>query len=135
MGSRIIGSPPMNFFECTLVEKDGGGVLDVTEFQVPLSKENFAVIRKDASASDLVLGVRPEDMKVTKHSVPNGIQAKVYVTEPIGDSVIVDARIGGTLVKAKADPSFQARLDDTVYLTFDIERMHVFDKKTGNTII
>jgi len=130
----FIGSPPKNFFECTLVEKDGGGVLDVTEFQVPLSKEHFAVIH-DTSASDLVLGVRPEDMKVTKHSVPNGIQAKVYVTEPIGDSVIVDARIGGTLVKAKADPSFQARLDDMVYLTFDIERLHVFDKKTGNTII
>jgi multiple sugar transport system ATP-binding protein len=125
----------MNFFECTLVEKDGGGVLNATEFQVPLSKENFAVIRKDASASELVLGVRPEDMEVTKHSVPNGIKAKVYVTEPIGDSVIVDARISGTLVKAKADPSFQARLDDIVYLTFEIERMHVFDKKTGNTII
>ena len=131
----FIGSPPMNFFECTLVEKDGGGALDASEFQVPLSKENFAVIRKDASASDLVLGVRPEDMKVTKHSVPNGIQAKVYVTEPIGDSVIVDTRIGGTLVRAKTDPSFQARLDDTIYLTFDTEKMHVFDKKTGNTII
>jgi hypothetical protein len=46
----------------------------------------------------------------------------------------VDARIGGTLTKAKADPAFQANLDDMVYLTFDPEKMHVFDKKTGTTI-
>jgi multiple sugar transport system ATP-binding protein len=131
----FIGSPPMNFFDCTLVEKEGRGVLDVTEFQVPLSTENLAAIRKSASTSDLVLGVRPEDMTVTKHSVPNGIQAKIYVTEPIGDSVIVDARIGRTLTKAKAPPSFEAKLDDTVYLTFDTQRMHVFDKKTGDTIL
>jgi multiple sugar transport system ATP-binding protein len=131
----FIGSPPMNFFDCSLVEKDGGGALDVTEFQVPLSKESFDVIRKDGSGSELVLGVRPEDMKVSKSSVPNGIQAKVYVIEPIGDSVIVDARIGATLIKARADPHFQAKLDDIVYLTFDTQRMHVFDKKMGTTII
>lgn len=131
----FIGSPPMNFFDCTFVEKDGGGALDVTEFQVTLSKETLDVIRKDASGSELVLGVRPEDMKVSKSSVPDGIQATVYVIEPIGDSVIVDARVGGTLIRAKADPAFQARLDDTVYLTFDTKRMHVFDKKTGITIL
>ena len=131
----FIGSPPMNFFDCTLVEKDDGGVLDVTEFQVPLSKENIAVIRKVASTSELVLGVRPEDMTVTKHSVPDGIKAKIYVTEPIGDSVIVDARIGETLVKAKAPPSFEAKFDDDVYLTFDTQRMHVFEKKTGNLVL
>jgi len=102
---------------------------------VPLSKENFGVIRKNASGLELVLGVRPEDMKVSKSTVPDGIQAKIYVIEPIGDSVIVDARIGATLIKAKADPTFQAKLDDTVYLTFDTKRMHVFDKKTGTTII
>jgi multiple sugar transport system ATP-binding protein len=131
----FIGSPPMNFFDCSLVEKDGKSALDVTEFQVPLSKETSDVIRKNASGPELALGVGPEDMKVSKSAVPDGIQAKVYVTEPIGDSVIVDARIGGTLIKAKADPAFQARLDDTVYLTFDTKRMHVFDKKTGTTII
>ena len=131
----FIGSPPMNFFDCTLAEKDGGGVLDATEFQVPLSRETFAVIKKDATSSELALGVRPEDMKVSKQEVPNGIRVKVYVIEPIGDSAIVDARIGGTLIKAKADPTFQAKLDDIIYLTFDTRKMHVFDKKTGTTIV
>jgi ABC-type sugar transport system ATPase subunit len=69
------------------------------------------------------------------HSVSNGIQAKIYVTEPIGDSVIVDARIGERLVRAKVHARFDAKFDDTVYLTFDTQRMHVFDKKTGEVVI
>ncbi len=131
----FIGNPPMNFFECVLVEKDGGGLLDGKEFKVPLSEEEFAISRKGSSASEVVLGVRPEDMKVSKHSVPNGIRANVYVTEPVGDSVLVDARVGGTLVRVRADPYFKAKTDDVVYLTINTERIHVFDKKTGGAVI
>ena len=99
----FIGSPPMNFFDCSLVEKDGGGMLDVTEFQVPLSKET---LRCDPKGR-LWVGARSR-RQTRRHegqqeAVPDGIQAKVYVIEPIGDSIIVDARIGGTLIKAKAD--------------------------------
>jgi multiple sugar transport system ATP-binding protein len=131
----FIGSPPMNFLDCTLVEKNGQSILDAGEFQVPLAKEISDVIRKDCSTPELVLGVRPEDMRVDRRPVPNGIPAKVYVTEPIGDSVIVDLRVGAALVKAKADAKFETRIEDTVYLTFNAERIHVFDKKTGTTII
>ena len=131
----FIGSPPMNFFDCTMVEKEGQAILDAGEFQVPLSKEIAHVIRKDASTSELVLGVRPEDMKVGKAPVLGGIEGKVYVTEPIGDCVIVDVRVGGTLIKARADAMFQAGIEDTVYLTYDSERIHVFDKKTSATIV
>jgi len=131
----FIGSPPMNFFGCTLTERNGQGVLDAGEFQMPLSKEIWHVVQKDASTSELVLGVRPEDTKVSKTSVPGAIQCKVYVTEPIGDSVIVDVMVGEALMRARADAAFRARIEDTVYVTFDTERMHIFDKKTGTTLI
>jgi multiple sugar transport system ATP-binding protein len=131
----FIGSPPMNFFDCTLTEKSGQGVLDAGEFQVPLSKETWHAVQKDASTSELVLGVRPEDTKVSRTSVPAGIQGQVYVTEPIGDSVIVDVKVGEALMRARADASFQAHTEDTVYVTFNTERMRIFDKKTGTALI
>jgi len=131
----FVGSPPMNFFDCTIVEKNGQDILDAGEFQIPLSKELLRVIRKGSSASELILGVRPEDTKVGKGPVPGAMQGRVYVTEPIGDCVIVDVKIGEVLIKAKADAMFQARIEDSVYLSFNTERMHVFDKKTGTTII
>jgi ABC-type sugar transport system ATPase subunit len=131
----FIGSPPMNFFDCELSEKDGLGLLDAGEFQVPLPNETWHVVKKDASTSELVLGVRPEDMKVSETSVPGAIRGQVYVTEPIGDSVIVDVKVGEALMRARADAAFEAQIEDTVYVTFDTERMHIFDKKTGTTLI
>jgi multiple sugar transport system ATP-binding protein len=131
----FIGSPPMNFFDCSLVEKDGQGTLDAGEFQVPLPKETWHVLQSDPSASELVLGVRPEDTKVSKSSVPGGIRGKVYVTEPIGDSVIVDVKVGDALMRARAEASFKARIEENVFVTFNIERMHIFAKKTGTTLI
>jgi len=131
----FIGSPPMNFFDCTLVEKNGQGVLDAGEFQVPLPKQTWHVLREKASTSEVILGIRPEDTKVSKTPVPGGIEGKVYVTEPIGDCVIVDARVGGAIIKAKADAMFEAGIEDTVYFTFNVPRMHIFGKKSGTTII
>ena len=131
----FIGSPPMNFFDCSLSEKNGQGILDAGEFQIPLSKETWHVLQKGASTSELVLGVRPEDMKVSKTPVPAGIRGEIYVTEPIGDCVIVDVKVGEALMRARADADFKARIEDAVYVTFNTERMHVFDKKTGTTLI
>jgi multiple sugar transport system ATP-binding protein len=131
----FIGSPPMNFFDCSLTEKDGHGALDAGEFQVPLTGEVWHVLKMDTSTSELVFGVRPEDTKVSKTSVPGGIQGEVYVTEPIGDSVIVDLKVGEALMKARADAAFQARIEDTVYVTFNTQRIHIFDKKSGTTLI
>jgi multiple sugar transport system ATP-binding protein len=130
----FIGSPPMNFMNCSLVEKNGQGILDAAEFQLSVPKSMLDVLRISSSVSELVLGIRPEDMRVSKQAIPNGIEGKVYVTEPIGDSVIVDVRIGGTVIRAKADPYFQAVIEDKVYVTFSVERMHVFDRK-GTTLV
>ena len=50
-------------------------------------------------------------------------------------SVIVDVKVGEAVMKARADAAFQARIEDIVYVTFNTKRMHVFDKKTGMTLI
>jgi len=67
---------------------------------VPLPKETLLLLQKDASTSERILGVRPENMRVSNISGPDGIHGRVYVTEPIGDSVIVDVKVGEALMKA-----------------------------------
>lgn len=131
----FIGSPPMNFFDCILSEKSGQGILEAGEFQVPLPKETWRALQKDASTSELVFGVRPEDTKVSKTSVPGGIEGKVYVTEPTGDSIIVDVKVGKAIMRARADAASQFNIEDTVYMTFNMERMHIFNKKSDTTLI
>jgi ABC-type sugar transport system ATPase subunit len=57
------------------------------------------------------------------------------VVEPIGDSVIVDANVGKNLVKARADASFVAEIEEKIYLTFNKEKIHIFDKRQQSAIV
>ena len=61
--------------------------------------------------------------------------ATVYVTEPRGHNVIVDLRLGDTVIRALGDRDDErlAHLapDDRVYLRIDPARVHVFDRQTG----
>jgi len=131
----FIGSPAMNFFDCTFKTRDGGGVLDAGEFSIEVENDFAEVVRKNASGPEVILGIRPEDVSVTKKREPGSIDASVYVVEPIGDCVIVDANVGKNLVKARADASFVADIEEKVYLTFNQSKIHVFDKKQQTAIL
>jgi multiple sugar transport system ATP-binding protein len=131
----FIGSPAMNFFDCTFKSRDGSGILDAGEFSVEIGSDMAEAVRKDTTGPEVILGIRPEDITVSKTRQPASIEGSVYVIEPIGDSVIVDANVGKNIVKARADPSFQADIEEKVYLTFDKSRIHIFDKKKQTAII
>jgi multiple sugar transport system ATP-binding protein len=131
----FIGSPAMNFFDCTFRTRDGGGLLDAGEFSIEVGNDVADIVRKNTSGPEVILGIRPEDVSVTKKREPGSIEASVYVVEPIGDSVIVDANVGKNLLKARAGASFVAEIEEKVYLTFNQSKIHVFDKKQQTAIL
>ena len=131
----FIGSPPMNFIDCSFVEKDGTAVLDAGVFTVDVS-EFKDVIKQNATGSEVVLGLRPEDVSVQKERKPGElIESEIYVMEPLGSELIIDLKVGDWIVKAKSAPDFTAKIGDTAWIMFDKKKMHVFDRKTQKTII
>jgi multiple sugar transport system ATP-binding protein len=131
----FVGSPAMNFFDCSFKDEDGVGVLDTGEFAFVVPNDVAAVLRENSSGSELVFGIRPEDISVKKKPEPESVEGTVYVLEPIGESVIVDAYIGQRFVRARAEASFKAETDEKIYLTFDQARLHIFDKKQETAIL
>jgi multiple sugar transport system ATP-binding protein len=131
----FIGSPAMNFFDCTFRTREGGGILDAGEFSVEITSDMADLVRRSNAGSEVILGVRPEDIAVSKTRQPTAIEGSVYVVEPIGESVIVNANIGKSLVKARADPSFHAEIDDKVYIALNQNKVHIFDKNKQTTIV
>ncbi len=129
----FIGSPPTNFFDCTLTGED---TLDCAEFAYPLPKELAEAARKGTS-EQCVLGVRPQDISVYEKSVKEEgiVKAKVDVTEPIGDQLILDLTVGDYLVKAVVSPGFKAEAGDELWITFSTDKIHIFNKKTGKTLV
>lgn len=131
----FIGSPPMNLIDCTLTEKDGSTYLDAEAFTLLISEDIRDVIKENASGSELILGIRPENISLAKKRTPEAImKAEVYVTEPLGSEIIVDIKIGDDIIKARVAPDFIVGPGDAVWLLINRERIHIFDKKTEETI-
>ena len=132
----FIGSPPMNFVDCTITEKDGLYFLDAGIFTIPISDDVSKIIKEKATSSELILGVRPEDAYIEKKRTPsNLIEAEVYVTEPLGSEVIIDLKVGNNLIKARTTPDFVISMGEKVWIGFNEEKIHLFDKKTEKAII
>jgi multiple sugar transport system ATP-binding protein len=131
----FIGSPPTNFFDCTLME-GVPCILNTGEFKYPLP-ENVAKAAKKCVSTACILGVRPQDVLVYKDSkIKKGlVKAMLDVIEPLGDVTILDLKVGDYLVKAVVSPDFKAELGDELWIEFPTKKIHIFDKKTGATLV
>jgi len=128
----FIGSPPTNFFECTLTPE---GVLDAKEFTYPLQKDLLEAT-ETATSNEVILGIRPQDIGVyqEKKAKKNLIKASLYTTEPLGDSMILDLRIGDYIIKAVVNPDFKIEGVKDLWVEFPAEKVYLFDKKTGKAL-
>ena len=131
----FIGSPPANFFDCNLMEGDPC-TLDAGEFRYPLP-DHVAKAAKKCTSNVCILGVRPQDVLVYKDAKRKKglIRAVLDVTEPLGDVMILDLKVGDYLVKAVVSPDFKAELGDELWIAFPAKKVHIFDKKTGSTLV
>jgi multiple sugar transport system ATP-binding protein len=128
----FIGSPPTNFFDCALERQEG--VLDAGEFKYPLSKELLQVA-ESATSDEILLGVRPQNVLVYRQKTRDAIaKASLYVSEPLGDKLILDLKTGDLLFKAVMSPDFKVETGDELWVNFQEDKIYLFDKKTGEAL-
>jgi len=128
----FVGSPPTNFFDCVVTENS---VLDAKEFKYPLPK-GIAEAAEARTSDEVILGIRPQDIQVYTDAKAKGglIKANLYTTEPLGDVLILDLKIGKYLAKAVVSPDFNVKDVDELWITFSEDKTYLFDKKTGKTL-
>lgn len=131
----FIGSPPTNFFDCNLLGGEPCS-LDAGEFGYPLP-EDVAEAAKQCTSDTCVMGVRPQDIIVYKDATKKKglIKAVLDVVEPLGDTIILDLKIGDYMVKAVVSPDFKAEVGDDLWLEIPPNKIHIFDKTTGGTLV
>ena len=81
------------------------------------------------------MGIRPEDIEVKAEQV-NGTTCKgeVYLLESLGDSMIVDIKVGNSIIRAREKVDFRAQIGDQVFMRFNERRLTLFDFETGTAI-
>ncbi|EMA57073.1 ABC transporter ATP-binding protein [Halorubrum lipolyticum] len=133
--ASFLGEPSMNFFDVAL---DGDRLVgDV--FEYPIDDE----VRADlGEATDLVLGIRPEAIKlVESKSDAHEFEMTVDVVEPMGDENTVylhfdpdaDPESAETLV-ATIDGFTRVSEGDSVVARIPQDAIHIFDGLTGEAL-
>jgi len=131
----FIGAPAMNFIDASVKQRDSTVYLDTGVFTIELPGDVGKVLLEAGAPSEVIFGIRPEHIELSKQELPGGYQVEVFVTEPLGAETIVDFKHGDALVKAKYPGHFEAAPGEKVWIRFKLEYVHVFDKKTGRAII
>ncbi|MFC1886423.1 ABC transporter ATP-binding protein [Thermodesulfobacteriota bacterium] len=130
----FIGSPAMNFFDVHLIEENGSLILKGDNIGLPLPKSFYERYGK-LKNQETTLGVRPQNIhdKAIRGSFPGGetLSVMVDVVEPIGSEVILLTSCGSTQITICADPRTDARVHVEKEFLVDMNRIHLFDKKTG----
>jgi len=130
--AEFIGDPAMNLVAAT-VERTGATATAVhPEFRIDLpgtpNPEGLA-------GSRALLGIRPENLSLAREDEDRAtIPGEVTVTEPLGDSLLLECRVGDDHLKVQASPRSPVRPGDAVELTYDPNRLHLFDPESGEAV-
>jgi multiple sugar transport system ATP-binding protein len=128
----FIGSPAMNFLDATVTNQ----MTFKSDFFELGTTDNIKKVIKDnnLTGQEVVIGIRPEDLEdsnfVQDISSKNTITANVEVTEPMGSEIYLYIDIEGVLMTARVNPRSKYRSNDKATLYVDVDKVHMFDKKT-----
>jgi multiple sugar transport system ATP-binding protein len=84
---------------------------------------------------DATLGVRPEDVELSMTAQPDWIPARVYVTEEMGSETLVVLSTEADQITARAPAGSKLDFDTPVWYRFRPDKLHWFDKATGERIV
>ncbi len=132
----FIGSPTMNFFACHSKQGNNQTFLvvdDLGGLRIPLAFEKTNQPLRDGYP--LILGVRPEHMSVAQQATSMLFRGLVYVIEPVGEYSIVEVTIGKQNYCMKTSGEISRNMGEDIQLTFDPERIYLFDKESGLNLI
>src|SRR5690349_2510942 len=81
----------------------------------------------------VTMGIRPEHIQVLTTPEDGAMEARVYVTELMGNETFVFLTAGDNRLIARAPADFRADVDTKVWLRIATEKIHYFDPKSGSS--
>jgi multiple sugar transport system ATP-binding protein len=123
----FIGTPQMNFVDVAVALKDGEITLMLGEIAIPYQG---AADLTGHIGRTVVMGVRPDNV----HLSDTGLSTQVDVVEQMGGETYLYMDCFGTRLIVKIAGQTTVKMDEQVCLTFEADRIHLFDKETQRTL-
>ncbi|MEO1329204.1 MAG: sn-glycerol-3-phosphate ABC transporter ATP-binding protein UgpC [Pseudomonadota bacterium] len=126
----FLGTPPMNFLEGEITERDGGVFVTGAGFELRLSEEKARAAQAHASRN-VVLGVRPSDLSQDVAAAPDqSLRLHALVAEYVGAQSILLCECGPAKVTVEVHSESPVTLQETLTFAVNPKRVHLFDRET-----
>jgi multiple sugar transport system ATP-binding protein len=124
----FIGSPQMNMFSGRITENSIG--IGDHEYRIPEG------VREEIpdGTDDVILGIRPEDVRVVDSPTEESFSTTVKVVELMGDLTHVYTDLADVECIVTVSSEKQVSENDEVEIVFPPLRIHLFDGETGEAI-
>jgi len=134
----FMGSPQMNFLDAEVVVDGDKASLKIANQLIELPPAKAKKLIDGGYAGKIVtFGIRPEDVDDSEMVVNTSkavFESTINVYELLGAEVYLYFDLAEFPITARVDPRTTARPGDKVKFAFDVEKIHVFDKETEQTI-
>jgi multiple sugar transport system ATP-binding protein len=136
--ASFIGSPPMNFINCSIVEHEGHLFLTGDGLHVKLPAKSKAAL-SGVRSRNVTLGIRPEDISERRSydgaADDNVIRARVEFLEPLGSEVLATCSLAEHEIIVRLNPGTSAKSDEMIELVLNMERARLFDPATAEALL
>jgi multiple sugar transport system ATP-binding protein len=130
----FIGSPQMNFFNATFDKV--GNTVNFGDQEYSINNKIKEKVASRSKSSDVILGIRPEHIKITPEPHDNAFEVTVSVVEFLGAETMVTIEFpDGIGAMATAKGYYEAEMGDKAYVSWPNELTHIFDKETELNLI
>ena len=138
----FIGMPQMNFFDAHLVRVDNEFHVETEHMSFDLSPETANLLAESwvaAPATDVTVGIRPEQIILTDKGETTAFQGVIEVTELMGSTVHVHVRTEDgsfvLIVPATEIAKRDLEIGNDIWFKFEDNAVHLFDKETEKNLI
>lgn len=133
----FIGSPQMNLLEGYVEKKEDYVFVRVGKNNIKLPEYNAEVLdNKGYIGKQVTLGIRPEDVLIlpVKNNQSNVFDAEVEVKEHLGAEIYLYLNMDELNIVGRVDSRIDAEVGEVLKITFNSDRMYLFDKETERII-
>ncbi|MCM3904052.1 MAG: ABC transporter ATP-binding protein [Pyrinomonadaceae bacterium] len=130
--AEFVGSPGMNFLDGRVDRQEG--VFTAEAIRLPLHESQLTSLNRLDGAERVLLGIRPEDVRVSAVSHDGWMPASVYVTELMGSETFVFLTLGGKRIIARAPADFRAEVSSTAWIEMETTKAHFFHPTSGERL-
>lgn len=133
----FIGTPPMNLIDAEIIDRDGEMILCLSQGSLVLPtvlKERLLSVKY--AKEEVILGIRCEDISLFQgNKTMEPILGVVSMVENLGAELNVHFHTASGNLVAKASAGTDLQIDQTIKLYFNVDKIHLFDKNSGNRLI